>query len=77
MKKEIHNCEICNNKGWIETFVFDSKLISNNTLVIEKCDECNIFTNDSNAAIFAFENSKIFTFKNEFGFNVKIDFSLN
>jgi hypothetical protein len=75
MKKYI--CESFNNKGWIETSVFNSSNIANETLVIEKCDACNIFMNDFAAATFALEKENIFSFRTNDGFNIKINFSLN
>ncbi len=77
MKNEFCNCETCNDKGWIETSVYNSESITDGTLVIEKCDECNIFISDFAAAKFAFEKEKILSFRNDNGFNIKIDFSLN
>lgn len=77
MKNNICNCEICSDKGWIETIVYDSMKIANGTLVIEKCDECNIFINDNSAAKFAFEKEGVFTFETKNGFNVKLGFYLN
>jgi hypothetical protein len=74
---ENYICETCSNKGWIETSVFNSSKIANETLVIEKCDDCNIFISDFAAATFAFEKENIFSFRTDDGFNVKINFSLN
>jgi hypothetical protein len=74
---EKYICESCNNKGWIETSVFDSSNIANETLVIEKCDDCNIFINDFAAATFAFNQENILSFRINNGFNVKINFSSN
>jgi hypothetical protein len=70
-------CETCNNKGWIETSVFNSSNIANETLVIEKCANCNIFIDDFAAATFALEKGNIFSFRTNDGFNIKINFSLN
>ena len=70
-------CQICEAKGWIETAVFSLDKIADGTLVIEKCDECNIFINDFAAAKFAFENHNIISCRIENGFNIKIEFSLN
>ena len=69
------NCDICQDKGWIETNIFSSDKTVDGTLVIEKCDECNIFINDLAAAKFAFENQKIISFRTQNGFNVIVDFS--
>lgn len=77
MKNKIWNCETCSNKGWIETSVFYSLKIADDTLVIEKCDECNIFVDDFAAAKFALKKEKICTFETENGFNVKMDVCLN
>lgn len=77
MNKKKCNCETCYDKGWIETSVYNSNRIADGTLVIEKCDDCNIYINDFFAAKNAFEKNKIFSFENENGFYVKIDFSLN
>ena len=77
MKNNICNCETCRDKGWIETSVYNSMRIADGTLVVEKCDECNIFMNDFAAAKFAFEKENIFTFEIEAGFNVKIEVCLN
>jgi hypothetical protein len=77
MNRAICNCETCNNKGWIETFAYNSDSIIDGTLIIEKCDDCNIFLNDYSAAKFVFDKYQIFSYRNENGFYLKIDFSLN
>jgi hypothetical protein len=77
MKKNICNCETCSDKGWIETSVYNSMRIADGTLVVEKCDECNIFISDNSAAKFAFDKENIFTFETESGFNVIMEVCLN
>ena len=72
MKINICNCETCGDKGWIETSVYNSISIADGTLVIEKCDVCNVFINDNIAAKVAFEKENVFTFETQNGFNVKI-----
>lgn len=70
-------CEVCNNKGWIETSIFDSNRIANGTDVIEKCDACNLFIDDLSATVFVSKNYKILSYQTETGFNIKIQFSLS
>jgi len=77
MDKHNYKCTICNNKGWIETIIFDSKKGFNGTIVIEKCDECNIFLNDSVAAKFAFKHNNVISVKLSNMLNLKILFSSN
>ena len=69
-------CEICNGKGWIETSVYNSKRIENGTVVIEKCDICNYFKNDIEAAKFGYRSENVLSFFVN-GFNVKAEISFN
>ena len=70
-------CETCKNKGWIKTTAFGSYRINDNSEVIEKCDDCGIFSNDIEAAKFAYESEKVLSFINSSGFNVLMNFSEN
>jgi selenocysteine-specific translation elongation factor len=69
-------CLVCFDKGWIETSVFDSLKIPNGIIVIEKCDLCNYFTTDTEAAKFVFHSESILSISLN-GFNVKANFSFN
>lgn len=77
MEKHCSDCENCKNKGWLKSATYGSLLIADNSEVVEKCDECDIFQNDFEAAQFAFRSEGIITIKNDSGFNVLINFSLN
>lgn len=70
-------CDTCNKNGWIETAVYSSAFVSNGTIVIEKCDNCNVFTNDLMAAKYVCKKHNILTIRNNAGFNVKLSISLN
>lgn len=71
------DCEICNNKGWIKTTVYGSQRINDNSKVVEKCDECEMFSSDREAAKFAYNSENVLTFLNSSGFNVLLNFSEN
>lgn len=77
MKKHYLNCDNCKNKGWLKSVTYGSLLIADDSEVVEKCDECDVFHNDFEAAQFAFRSEGIITIKNDTGFNVLINFSLN
>ena len=68
-----YQCTTCCGKGFIKTFVFDNHEIRDNTLILEKCDECDIFINDYVASQFALKEYNIITYKTKNGFNVIID----
>jgi hypothetical protein len=65
------NCDFCRGLGWAETAVFYSQFCPMNTIVIEKCDECQIFESDFQAALEA-DNQGFPTFQNRHGFNIRI-----
>lgn len=77
MKELDFKCEICKNKGWIKTKVFGSHRINNDTEVMEKCDDCGIFSSDLEAAKFAYESENILSFTGSSDFNILIKFSEN
>ena len=77
MKELNFDCEVCKNKGWIKTTVYGSHRINDNSEVVEKCDECEIFSSDREAAKFAYNSENVLTFLNSSGFNVLLDFSMN
>jgi hypothetical protein len=63
-------CDVCFGKGWIETSVFENNSINNGTIAIEKCDSCNYFFTDLEAARFVFKNENIISFSVK-GHNIK------
>lgn len=75
MKKSY--CDTCNENGWIETAVYSSTFVLDGTIVIEKCDSCNVFANDSMAAKYVNEKHNVVTIRNNAGFNIKMKISLN
>jgi hypothetical protein len=77
MENKMCICENCNSKGWIETFTYGSALISDGTLIIEKCDECNIFISDTSAANFAYKKHKILSYMIENGLNIRVNYTSN
>lgn len=77
MEKHYSDCDICKNKGWLKTVTFGSQFIEDNSEIVEKCDECDVFLNDYEAAKFAYENEKVLTFRNDSGFNILVKFSAN
>lgn len=77
MGKYYSECEVCKNKGWVKSVTFGSQFISDNSEVIEKCDECGVFHNDFEAAKFAYKSEKVLTFLSTSGFNILMNFSEN
>ena len=77
MEKFYSECEVCKNKGWLKTTAFGSYRINDDFEVIEKCDDCGIFSNDFEAAKFAYEEEKVLTFRIDSCFNVLMEFSAN
>ena len=72
-----YNCETCNGKGWIKTTIYNSTKIFDGALIIEKCDDCQIFIDDISAAKFAYQNYKILSFSTTSKVKIKANFSLN
>lgn len=70
-------CNLCQGKGWIDIVAFGSSYVNDETCIIEKCDKCNIFTDDNEAAKFALKTENIIFFKNQNGVNIKANFHLN
>jgi len=77
MVNQFCGCNACNGKGWIESAIYDSASIANGAVVIEKCDECEMFYNDLAAAKFAYKYYQILSFWDKRRFNIKIDYSTN
>ena len=77
MKNLKYGCKFCHNKGWIQTNVYYSTYIADNTEVIERCDVCSFFPNDKQAAHFAYKNERVLFFPTIEGFQVLLSFSNN
>lgn len=72
-----HFCESCGNKGWLRATVYGSQYIFDGTEIVGRCDECAIFSNDLEAASYAYRTENILYFQDKSGFNISFNFCAN